>query len=190
MYNFYMVDSAELLKLMEGLMKEYDALLQEREFVRLQSDEIRRKSEEIDRRVAALQQSLQGLSLYTNSKETPIEITSNIGKLAAEFGKRLVLQLNEDTPKTLTDCCRDILRQSNRPMSALQVRQSLQAAGFDFSKYTSNPLSSIHTTLKRLAATDAVETLEEGDTTLYRWKTSLAEKLQEQFFKSETEKKK
>ena len=57
-------------------------------------------------------------------------------------------------------------------MSALQVRQGLHAANFDFSEYKSNPLSSIHTTLKRLVengqAWDSFK-ITEGDT-LYKWK--------------------
>jgi hypothetical protein len=54
-------------------------------------------------------------------------------------------------------------------MSALDVRQSLQAAGFDFSRYTSNPLSSIHTTLKRIKDSKQAEDKVLDDTTFYKW---------------------
>jgi hypothetical protein len=58
-------------------------------------------------------------------------------------------------------------------MSPLDVRRSLHAAGFDFSEYRSNPLSSIHTTLKRLVTPDGdFESKDDTkhDTTLYRWR--------------------
>jgi hypothetical protein len=44
------------------------------------------------------------------------------------------------------------------------------AAGFDFSSYTSNPLSSIHTTLKRLVP-EELETDARAEGQMYRWKT-------------------
>ncbi len=54
-----------------------------------------------------------------------------------------------NTPN-LTDSVRAKLRAAgNAGMTALEARDQLQSAGFDFSGFT-NPLASIHTTLKRL----------------------------------------
>jgi len=74
-----------------------------------------------------------------------------------------------DVKKTLTECCRDILRQKQDWMSPVEVREALLAAGFDFSNYTSNPLSSIHTTLKRMVPEELLtETRADGQ--VYCWK--------------------
>ena len=52
-------------------------------------------------------------------------------------------------PWGLTDGVRFILRQANRPMTAVDVRDELANWGLDMSKYV-NDLSVVHTTLKRL----------------------------------------
>ena len=49
----------------------------------------------------------------------------------------------------LTDACRVVLKGAARPMTPLEVRDRLEAIGFDLSKY-SNSLAAIHTVLKRL----------------------------------------
>ena len=49
----------------------------------------------------------------------------------------------------LTDACRVVLKGAARPMTPLEVRNRLEAIGFDLSKY-SNSLAAIHTVLKRL----------------------------------------
>jgi hypothetical protein len=49
----------------------------------------------------------------------------------------------------LTDACRVVLKGAGYPMTPLEVRDRLEAIGFDLSKY-SNSLAAIHTVLKRL----------------------------------------
>jgi hypothetical protein len=49
----------------------------------------------------------------------------------------------------LTDACRVVLRGAGHPMTPVEVRDRLQAIGFDLSKYSSS-LAAIHTVLKRL----------------------------------------
>jgi hypothetical protein len=52
--------------------------------------------------------------------------------------------------------------------TASAIREMLLNAGFDFSSYVSNPLSSISTTLRRMAETGELETREDDlGTTLY-----------------------
>lgn len=49
----------------------------------------------------------------------------------------------------LTDACKTSLRCAGAPMTPLDVRDRLQATGFDINRY-SNPLAAIHTVLRRL----------------------------------------
>ena len=77
-------------------------------------------------------------------------------------------------PPKLTDACRTILRSMTRPVSAPEVRQELEILGFDFSRYVSNPLSSIHTVLKRLAQSgEACASSDQDGRPTYQWKGQL-----------------
>src|SRR5580765_378838 len=49
----------------------------------------------------------------------------------------------------LTDACRLVLKGAGHPMTPLEVRDRLEAIGFDLSKYSSS-VAAIHTVLKRL----------------------------------------
>ncbi len=49
----------------------------------------------------------------------------------------------------LTDACRVVLKGAGHPMTPVEVRDRLEAIGFDLSKYASS-LAAIHTVLKRL----------------------------------------
>jgi hypothetical protein len=49
----------------------------------------------------------------------------------------------------LTDACRVVLKGAGHPMTPIEVRDRLEAMGFDLSKYASS-LAAIHTVLKRL----------------------------------------
>src|SRR5882724_4824795 len=107
-YTPVMVDSAELSKLLEGLMKEHDALLQEREVVRQEEEKVKRRREELDRKITGLQQSLQGLSLYSTAQHEPTEVTVNLQKAMA-ITKNLSSLVSREMSKSLIECCREIL---------------------------------------------------------------------------------
>jgi cob(I)alamin adenosyltransferase len=49
----------------------------------------------------------------------------------------------------LTEACRMVLRNANRPLTALDVRERLVAVGVDMDRY-SNALASIHNVLRRM----------------------------------------
>jgi hypothetical protein len=49
----------------------------------------------------------------------------------------------------LTDACRVVLKGAGHPLTPIEVRDRLEAMGFDLSKYSSS-LAAIHTVLKRL----------------------------------------
>jgi hypothetical protein len=73
--------------------------------------------------------------------------------------------------KGLTEAVRDVLQANPKGwFGAVQVRDRLQESGFNFSNYTSNPLSSIHAVLKRFSESE-VRTREVLDgTKKYQWK--------------------
>jgi hypothetical protein len=74
----------------------------------------------------------------------------------------------------LADAIRNVLEDSpKRWFTVAQVRDVLCDTGFDFSRYTSNPLSSVSTTLKRFKSPD-IESTEIDDVTAYRWKDTKA----------------
>lgn len=170
-----MVANADITSVASDLSAEFDALIDEREEIRARTATLNARAEEIDRKMKGIQQALEGMSLYLTAQKAPTELTKKttigIGEIIANMSRVMgaFKVAGPDVPKTLSECCRDILRKKNDWMSPVQVREALLAAGFDFSNYTSNPLSSIHTTLKRLAQDDLeTETRSEGQ--VYRWK--------------------
>jgi len=75
-------------------------------------------------------------------------------------------------PVTLSDAVRSVLQASPKKFhTATEVRDALRKMKFDFSQYTTNPLSSVHAALKRLKPEEAEATKTEGVMT-WRWKDS------------------
>lgn len=73
-------------------------------------------------------------------------------------------------PGKLTDACRAALRTSRRPLTPLEVRHFLTSTGFDLERFV-NPMSAIHTVLKRLARqNEAIERFKSGGGRCYAWK--------------------
>ncbi len=170
-----MVENIDINGVAKKLNKEFDELIDERTKIRSEMTSLTVRADEIDRKLNGIQKTLQGLSLYSNAQETPTELTKKVpvdleGMLGGMNGRMKMFLPTTDVRKTLTDCCRDILRQKQDWMTPVQVREALFAAGYDFSSYTSNPLSSIHTTLNRLVPEEVItETRSDGK--VYRWKT-------------------
>jgi hypothetical protein len=67
-------------------------------------------------------------------------------------------------PWSLTDACRVVLRSAGAPMTAVQVRDRIEAIGLDTDRYA-NALAAIHTTLKRLEEGGEISALESDETT-------------------------
>lgn len=83
-----------------------------------------------------------------------------------------LLEKTEERTHSLTEAIRKALQGANQDwLTVAQVRDRLAASGFDFSGYTSNPLASISTTLKRFKS-DEVESRMIGGVTVYRWKAT------------------
>ena len=78
------------------------------------------------------------------------EIDKRLAQLAQTIGT--LNRLCGFTPTVfwgLTDACRVVLRGAGHAMTPVDVRDRLEAIGFDLSKYT-NSLAAIHVVLKRL----------------------------------------
>jgi hypothetical protein len=172
-----MVENVDLTSMVKRLSAEFDALIGEREEVRTTSDKLKARAEEIERKLKGIQTTLQGLMLYTTAQEVPTELMRKTTISMAEAMKKMksageiIAEMEipgPDVKKTLTECCRDILRQRNDWMTPVEVRDALLAAGYDFSSYTSPPLSSIHTALKRMVP-DELLTETRADGQVYRW---------------------
>jgi hypothetical protein len=97
-----------------------------------------RERNRMDMEIAKLRETVRVLSTMVKENEEQIHRRSAILGWAS---------LN--TPN-LTDSVRAVLRGAREQgMTAIETRDKLQSAGFDFSSF-SNPLASVHTTLKRL----------------------------------------
>jgi hypothetical protein len=171
-----MAKNVDITSVAKQLNAEFDELIDEREKVRAELAKLQARAGEIDRKLSGLQQSIQGFAKYFTAQEEPTSLTkkttTSLAHISDHMARLFSGSLEVEGPvvaKTLTECCRDILRAKGGWMSPVQVRQALLAAGFDFSEYKSNPLSSIHTTLKRLAM-DELETITSPEGQVYRWK--------------------
>jgi hypothetical protein len=172
-----MVENIDFSAVVRNLSAEFDALIDERQEVRAKSEQLKARADEIERKLKGIQTTLQGLTLYTTAQEVPTELMKKTTMSMAEAMRKAksfldvsdVQVAGPEVRKTLSECCRDILRQKQDWMSPVEVREALLAAGFDFSNYTSNPLSSIHTTLKRMVPEELLtETRADGQA--YCWK--------------------
>jgi hypothetical protein len=170
-----MVEEIDINALVKRFSEDFDALIDERQDIREKTAKLQARADEIDRKLTGIQTALQGLTLYTNAQDAPTQLTKKTSASLSETMKKMAsVSLGDlmipgpDIRKTLTECCRDILRKKQDWMSPVQIREALLAAGFDFSNYTSNPLSSIHTTLKRMVPEELLtETRPDGQ--VYRW---------------------
>jgi hypothetical protein len=78
------------------------------------------------------------------------EIDRRLAELAQTIGTLSRLLGHTPTvPMGLTEAIRVVMRGAGVPMTPVQIRERLNAIGFDLSKY-SNDLAAIHTILKRL----------------------------------------
>ncbi|MBI4459262.1 MAG: hypothetical protein HY648_04285 [Acidobacteria bacterium] len=71
----------------------------------------------------------------------------------------------------LTEAVRGVLKMATKEgrfLTTMQIRDHLAKAGFDFSRYTSNPLASVNTTLRRFKSADVGTTTIDG-VAAYRW---------------------
>lgn len=92
---------------------------------------------------AALREWEEAAAEHAALEQRMARLQQTIGSLSRLCG------LEPTVPFGLTDACRLVLRSAGRPLTAPEIRDRLEATGFDLEKYA-NALAAIHTTLKRL----------------------------------------
>ena len=97
-----------------------------------------------DQQISALIQTMNAIAPLVGAEPLP-------APAAAE---------TEAGPGGPTDSIRAILTEAGEPLTATEIREKLEAKGFDMKSY-SNPLANIHTILRRLSEAKAVETTHE-----------------------------
>jgi hypothetical protein len=99
-----------------------------------------KQREDIDREIYKVTQMLA--ACYNMLSEQDQKKSSEAFSTVREFITRRDMGL--------TDAIRNILQSDPKHwFTPIQIRDRLQESGFDFSGYTSNPLSSVHSVLKR-----------------------------------------
>jgi hypothetical protein len=120
-----------------------------------------KEREDIDVQLENIRQSIAGLLQFRRatlgaSPEWEAWSSSTFGRLG------------------LTDACRNVLKaEPRREFRPVEVKERLGASGFDFSEYKSNPLSAIHTVLKRLLDNKeawAIMNEKTQEVTGYKWR--------------------
>jgi hypothetical protein len=136
------------------------------ELIRLltERDDLVRRRAQVDQQLTGLKQTITGLLHYSRG-----QYENETAKEWSVAFKALLDRVDDASPAlTLTEACRRAFRVSRKPLSAMDVKAYLEAAGYDFENYKSNPLSSIHTVLKRLVtAGDIILSKSEGTTAHY-----------------------
>lgn len=121
-------------------------------------DELLRKRRETDEQISQTRDVILALCRKTGDDHIRRE------KLMHYLG-----QLNVDTPK-LTDAVKDALYSADprRRLPATDVRDVMKVRGFEFANFA-NPLASVDSTLRRLAAQKVISARPERGTTVYWW---------------------
>jgi hypothetical protein len=87
---------------------------------------------------------------YETLGEQRRQIDGRLAELAQTIGTlSKLLGLTPTVPMGLTDAIRLVIRGAGVPMTPIEIRDRLQAIGFDVSKYA-NDLAAVHTIVKRL----------------------------------------
>jgi len=120
-----------------------------------QLEQLLAQREILDRQISGIKQSIAGLALY-QGETSP--------------GRRREFDRALGDPVGITQAIRDVLRFApSMQMTALTIRDQLVARGFNFSHYSSNPLSAINSILKRLDGIEAKKSIGPDGKAYYRW---------------------
>lgn len=122
-------------------------------------EELLIKQDHMERRIARLRQAILALTPLAPEESLAADGTNRI---AAE-GALEAMGIGSG----MTDACRQILKAASGPLTPVEVRRQAIAMGVDLSRHK-NVMANIHSTLKRLARKDEIETKDKGLT--YQWK--------------------
>ena len=116
----------------------------------------------------------EAIKEYERLAQRRAELDERIAQLVQSMGSLSRLcNLTPTVALGLTDACRMVLKAAGHPMTAAEVRQQLQAMGFDTSRYA-NPLASIHTVLKRLCRAEEARFVPRPfDRPAYAWRGTI-----------------
>jgi hypothetical protein len=105
------------------------------------------------------------------------QFASAIANFLPDYERSLVIRRIENIQALqrvrdsgLTDSVRIVLGNAEDWLTTTQVRDRLLALGFDFSLYSTNPLASVSTTLRRMKPDDVEMKTNQDGITIYRWK--------------------
>jgi hypothetical protein len=118
-----------------------------------------RQREELDAELLKLRQLINATANMLPDDEKA-DYESQLAALAAQM-------------TGLTEAVRDALKLATADGSyatATQIRDHLVKAGFDFTRYSSNPLASVNTALRRFKPEEVEPGQTESGVTTYRWK--------------------
>ena len=123
-----------------------------------QLEQLLAQREILDRQISGIKQSIAGLALYKGENSpSGSDPRSGFDKLLGE-------------PVGITQAIRDVLRFApSMEMTAMTIRDQLVARGFNFSHYSSNPLSAINSILKRLDGIEVKRSVGPDGKAYYRW---------------------
>jgi hypothetical protein len=82
---------------------------------------------------------------------------------------QFIMDYTPDPEGGLADACRVVLRQANRYMTAIELRDALEASKYDLSQH-SNALASIHSVLKRFEESGEVSMVVNRNKPAYKMK--------------------
>lgn len=124
-----------------------------------QLEQLLAQREVLDRQISGIKQSIAGLVLYKGTSLSGNDSGAEVEKLLGE-------------PVGITQAIRDVLRFApSMQMTAMTIRDQLVGRGFNFSHYSSNPLSAINSILKRLNGTEVKKSIGPDGKSYYCWNT-------------------
>jgi hypothetical protein len=108
---------------------------------------------------------------YDASLAERTRLDMRLAQLAQTIGGLMRLcHLTPTVSLGLTDACRMVLKAAGHPLTAVEVREQLEAMGFDVSRYA-NDLAAVHTVLKRLNRAGETDFVPRAhNRTAYRWR--------------------
>jgi len=123
-------------------------------------DQLQKQRESIDADIMKLEQFISAIANFLPDDQREVVM----GRLQS------MQDLQRVRDSGLTEAVRTVLAAAEDWMTTTQVRDKLIALGFDFSFYTTNPLASVSTTLRRLKPEEVESKSNADGVTVFHWK--------------------
>ena len=112
---------------------------------------------ELEQRMRRLQLAIRGILALTDDEDELLAYFVRLGRIVEPAG--------------FTNAIRKVLRSSNEPLTAAEVKERLGDTGFSLAGY-SNPSALVHTILKRLAKGESVSSVTKSGVAAYQWEVA------------------